>query len=251
VSPPPAVTVADRGTVRVVTLDRAHARNAIDDELAESLRAALDELDAREDLSVAVITGAGGTFCAGMDLKAFAERPREDAARALALVVRRETAKPVIAAVEGHAVGGGCELAAACDLVVAARNALFGLPEVRRSLLPAGGGLLRLPRRLPFGVVMELGLTGRPLDAERLHALGFVARLSDPGAALDEALALAEEIVPNGPLAVAATKQLLWEGATADWERQDRLVDAVNNSDDAQEGVRSFVEKRAPRWQGR
>jgi enoyl-CoA hydratase len=251
VTPRPAVAVEDRGAVRVVTLDRIHARNAIDDELAEGLHAALDELDKREDLAVAVITGAGGTFCAGMDLKAFAERPRKDAARALALVVRYETAKPVIAAVEGHAVGGGCELAAACDLVVAARNALFGLPEVRRSLLPAGGGLLRLPRRLPFGVVMELGLTGRSMNAERLHALGFVARLSDPGSALDEALVLAEEIVPNGPLALAATKKLLWQGAGTDWVRQDRLVAAVNSSQDAEEGVRSFVEKRAPRWQGR
>jgi enoyl-CoA hydratase len=248
-----SVHVDDRGAVRVVTLDRPAARNAIDDALAERLHTALAELDTREDLRAAVITGAGGTFCAGMDLKAFADRPRDDAARALALVVRSRARKPVIAAVEGHAVGGGFELAATCDLVVAARDASFGLPEVRRSLVPAGGGLLRLPERLPFSVVMELALTGRPVGAERLHALGLVAQLADPGEALDAGIALAEEIAANGPLAVAAIKDLLWAGVEGEeaWAHQDTLVAAVNASEDAAEGVRSFLEKRAPRWSGR
>ena len=238
----------NRDGILVVTLDRPAVRNAIDDSLSLGVAAALDELDARDDLRVCVLTGAGGTFCAGMDLKAFAGLPRGVPAAALDRLVRRSTTKPVVAAVEGFAVGGGLELLATCDLVVAARDAKFGLPEVRHSLVPAGGGLVRLPEQLPCGLVMEMGLTGALVGALRMHEVGFIARLTEPAAALRGALALAGEIAANGPLAVAGVKRLL---AAPTWELQDEIVAAVNGSADADEGVRAFIEKRPPRWQGR
>jgi enoyl-CoA hydratase len=243
-----AVLREERDGILVVTLNRPAVRNAIDGELSLGLAGALDELDARDDLRVAVVTGAAGTFCAGMDLKAFAGAPRSVPAAALDRLVRRTTVKPVVAAVEGFAVGGGLELLATLDLVVAARDARFGLPEVRHSLVPAGGGLVLLPERLPRGLVVEMGLTGGMVGAERLHEVGFVVRLAERGAALDCALGLADEIAANGPLAVAGVKRLL---AAPTWELQDEIVDAVNSSADADEGVRAFAEKRAPRWTGR
>ena len=243
-----AVLREERDGILVATLNRPSVRNAIDEELSRGLAAALDELDARDDLRVAVVAGAGGTFCAGMDLKAFEGEPRAVPAAALDRLVRRSTAKPVVAAVEGFAVGGGLELLATCDLVVAARDARVGLPEVRHSLVPSGGGLVRLPDRLPRGVVAEMGLIGGMVGAERLYELGFVARLAEPGAALERALALAAEVAANGPLAVAGVKRVL---TAPTWELQDEVVESVNGSSDAAEGVRAFVEKRAPRWRGR
>jgi enoyl-CoA hydratase len=252
----PPVLTERRDGVQVVTINRPQARNAVDRETAEAISAALDELEGSDDLRAGVLTGAGGTFSAGMDLKAFArgERPHSERRGAGGIVVH-PPGKPVIAAVEGYAVALGFEIVLACDLVVAASDARFGLPEVKRSLVAAGGGLLRLPRRIPYHVAMELALTGDFLDARRAHDLGLVNRLTEPGRALDEALGLAAEIARNGPLALAASKQIVaragdWSEEEA-WERQGEIAGPVFTSQDAQEGARAFAEKREPVWKGR
>jgi enoyl-CoA hydratase len=240
----------------LITLNRPEARNAINTAMAEGVAAALDELDADDALKAGVLTGAGRSFCAGMDLKAFVagERPWVGD-RGFAGIVQRASRKPLIAAVEGFAVAGGFEIALACDLLVAARNAKFGVPEVRRSLVAAGGALLRMPQRMPYALAMELALTGDQIEAQRGHELGIVNRLTEPGEAVDVALQLAERIAANGPLALAATKEILqaqrdWSQEEF-WERQRTIVDPVFASQDAQEGPTAFAEKRAPVWQGR
>ncbi|MDI3406933.1 crotonase/enoyl-CoA hydratase family protein [Streptomyces cavernicola] len=242
--------------VAVITIDRPEARNAVDLAVAEGVAVALDELDARDDLSVGVLTGAGGTFCSGMDLKAFlrGERPSVEG-RGFGGLTDSPPCKPLIAAVEGYALAGGCELALACDLIVAADDAKFGLPEVRRGLVAAAGGLLRLPQRLPYPIAMELALTGGFLEAGRAHAYGLVNRLTAPGGALDGARKLAAVIAANGPLAVRVTKEVVvgslqWPADEAR-QRQQALVEPVFASEDAREGPRAFAEKRAPRWTGR
>ncbi len=247
-----AVRVEADGDVLVVTIDRPDARNAVNLAVAEGLAAAVDRLDGDDALRVGVLTGAGGTFCAGMDLKAFVagERPFVDG-RGFAGIVRRPPVKPLIAAVEGWAVAGGFEVALACDLIVAARDAHFGIPEVKRGLVAAGGALIRLPRRIPYHLAAELALTGDPIDAERAHAVGLVARLADPGGALAAARELAATIAANGPLAVAATKRILAADESGAWERQAQFADPVFVSEDAREGARAFAEKRPPVWRGR
>jgi enoyl-CoA hydratase len=218
--------------------------------------AALDELDGDDGLSVGVLTGAGGFFCAGMDLGAFVKGESPHVGdRGFAGITRRSARKPLIAAIEGFAVAGGMEIALACDLIVAARGARMGIPEAKRSLVAAGGALLRLPRRMPYHVVMELALTGDPLPAERFHELGLVNRLVEPGGAVHEALALAAALAKNGPLALAASKRILQEQFdwTSDsmWERQGEIAGPVMTSEDAREGASAFKEKRAPVWRGR
>src|ERR687890_466086 len=185
----PAVLTERRDGVLLITLNRPEARNAVNLPVAEGVAAALYELDADDALSVGVLTGAGGGFCAGMDLKAFVtgERPWVGD-RGFAGIVRRASRKPLIAAIEGFAVAGGLEVALSCDLIVAAEGAKLGIPEAKRSLVAAGGALLRLPRRMPYHVVMELALTGDPLPAERFHEYGVVNRVAPPGGALDAAL---------------------------------------------------------------
>jgi enoyl-CoA hydratase len=250
-----AVLTERRERVLVITLNRPDQRNAVNAALAQGIAAALDELDADAELSVGVITGAGKGFCAGMDLKAFVagESPHVDD-RGFAGITRRAAVKPLIAAIEGFAVAGGLEVALACDLIVAARGAKLGIPEVKRSLVAAGGGLLRLPRVLPRGIAMELALTGDPMLAERGFELGLVNRLAEPGATLDTALELAEQIAANGPLALAASKRILNE--SVDWpeteffERQQELAGPVMGSEDAREGATAFAEKRPPVWRG-
>jgi enoyl-CoA hydratase len=215
----------------------------------------MDRLDREDRLRVAVLTGVGGYFSAGMDLKAFAtgERPHVPG-RGFGGLVERPPRKPLIAAVEGFAIGGGMELALSCDVIVAARGALFGLPEVKRGLVPAAGGLLRLPTRVPRGAALELVLTGEPMASERAYELGLVTRLSEPGEALDDALVLAAVIAQNAPLATAATKAILEQapGWAADeaWLRQRTIADPVIASEDAQEGACAFREKRTPQWRG-
>jgi len=242
--------------VLVVTINRPDQRNAINAAVATGIAAGLDELDADPGLSLGVLTGAGKGFCAGMDLKAFVagERPWVGD-RGFAGITQRASAKPLIAAVEGFAVAGGLEVALACDLIVAARGAKLGIPEVKRSLVAAGGGLLRLPRVLPRNVAMELALTGDPITAERGYELGLVNRLADPGGALGAALELAAGIAQNGPLALAASKRILneslgWPDAEF-FERQGEIAGPVMSSEDAREGATAFAEKRAPVWQGR
>lgn len=253
--PEPVLVERDGGTL-VITLNRPHLRNAMDSATAHAVADALDELDADPTLVVGILTGAGGTFSAGMDLKAFlltGERP-EVAGRGLAGLTERPPATPLIAAVEGHAVAGGCELVLACDLVVAADDAAFGLPEVRRGLIAGSGGLVRLPRLVPPQIAMEHALTGRPMTAVDAHRWGLVNQLTSPGGALAGARALAAEIASNGPLAVRATKKLLSESPTWPpaevWARQTALLLEVVDSADAKEGAAAFVEKRAPVWRG-
>jgi len=247
-----AVGVEPDGDVLVVTIDRPEARNAVNTDVAEGLAAAVDRLDGDDGLRVGVLTGAGGTFCAGMDLKAFVagERPFVGD-RGFAGIVRRPPRKPLIAAVEGWAVAGGLEIALACDLIVAARDARFGIPEVKRGLVAAGGALIRLPRRIPYHLAVELALTGDPIDAERAHAVGLVARLAEPGGAVAAATELAGTIAANGPLAVAATKRILTADEAGAWERQAEITEPVFASEDAREGARAFAEKRPPVWRGR
>jgi len=241
--------------VMVITINRPEVRNAINRATAEALAAAADELDRRDDLTVGVLTGAGSSFCTGMDLKAFlaGERPTVDG-RGFAGIAERPPAKPTIAAVEGYAVAGGFEIALACDLIVAAQDAVFGLPEVRRGLVAAGGGLLRLPARVPRALAMEWALTGGWVPATRAAETFLVNRLAPPGKALDTALSLARAIAANGPLAVRATKRILDESpgwpATEAFARQREISEPVRASRDAREGAEAFAEKRAPRWQG-
>jgi enoyl-CoA hydratase len=254
--PPPAVLTERRDRVLVITINRPEQRNAVNLAVAQGIASALDELDAEHELSLGVLTGSGKGFSAGMDLKAFVagERPYVGD-RGFAGIVQRPPAKPLIAAIEGFAVAGGLEVALACDLIVAARGAKLGIPEVKRSLVAAGGALLRLPRALPRPVAMELALTGDPITAERGYELGLVNRLAEPGAALVEALALADTIAANGPLALAATKRILSESpgwAEAEfWARQGEISGPVFGSEDAREGATAFAEKRAPVWNGR
>ncbi|MFD1210787.1 crotonase/enoyl-CoA hydratase family protein [Arthrobacter sp. GCM10027362] len=247
--------IEERGRVLVLTMNRPQARNAMSLQLSEELAAAFAALDSREDLSLAVITGAGGTFCAGMDLKGFArgEIPIVPD-RGFAGLVQQPPRKPLIAAVEGYALGGGFEIALACDLIVAACNATFGLPEVKRGLTANAGGLLRLQHRLPYHYAMELVLTGRMLPATEAGDLHLVNRVTEPGQALQAALELADEIAKNAPLALATSKRIMVE--SVDWPveekfaRQHEFVDPIRKSNDAAEGARAFVEKRVPVWTG-
>ena len=251
-----AVLTERRDRVLLITINRPAQRNAVNAAVASGIAAALDELDQDAELSVGVLTGAGKGFCAGMDLKAFVtgERPFAEG-RGFAGIVERPAEKPLIAAVEGFAVAGGLEVALACDLIVASRGARLGVPEVKRSLVAAGGALMRLPRTLPRNLAMELALTGEPIEAERGYELGLVNRLTEPGGALDGALELAATIAANGPLALRATKRILSE--SADWAdtdffaRQREIADPVMRSEDAREGATAFAEKRPPLWKGR
>jgi enoyl-CoA hydratase len=250
-----AVLTERRDGVLLITINRPEARNAVNGEVAAGIAAALDTLDAGPDLSVGVLTGAGKGFSAGMDLKAFVagERPYV-ADRGFAGITQRAARKPLIAAIEGFAVAGGLEIALACDLIVAARGAKLGIPEVKRSLVAAGGALLRLPQRIPYGLAMELALTGEPISAERAAEAGLVDRLAEPGGAVGAALDLAAAIAGNGPLALMATKEILqrqrdWDEA-AFWDEQGRIAGPVLGSADAREGATAFAEKRAPVWTG-
>ncbi|MGY1722678.1 crotonase/enoyl-CoA hydratase family protein [Blastococcus sp. SYSU DS0533] len=251
-----SVLVERRGAVQVITINRPEARNALDGAVARAVAAAVDELDADGDLRAGVLTGAGGSFSSGMDLKAFlrGESPSIEG-RGLCGITRTPPRKPLVAAVEGWALAGGFELVLACDLVVAGRGARFGVPEVKRSLVAAGGAALLLPQRVPRAVALELLLTGEPVDAGRAAAVGLVNRVVDDGGALDAAVALAEVIAANGPLAVAATKQVVLEApswpAEEAWERQERIVRPVFGSEDAREGSTAFAERRPPVWRGR
>lgn len=251
----PIATVAE-GPLWIITISRPEARNAVNLAVAQGLAQAMAELDERPELRVGILTGAGGQFCAGMDLKAFAagERPWLPGG-GFAGFVEQPPRKPLIAAVEGYALAGGLELALACDLLVASRSACFGIPEVRRGLAAAAGGLMRLPMRVPRALAMELALTGRNLTAEEAHAAGLLNRLVEAGGALAAARELALEIAANAPLAVAASKQIVrqsrhWSDEEM-FARQQPLVEPVLSSADALEGARAFAEKRAPAWQGR
>ena len=242
--------------VAVITINRPQARNAVNGEVARGIAAAIEGFDGRADVRVLVLTGAGGTFSAGMDLKGFLAGDAPMAAgRGFGGIVERPPVKPVIAAVEGYALAGGFELVLACDLVVASEEAKFGLPEVRRGLVAGAGGLLRLPRRVPYHLAMEIALTGDHFSAARLQEAGLVNVVVPAGQALAAARELAGRIAQNAPLALAATKRVIVE--SADWDsgsafaRQGEIITPVFTSADAMEGAAAFAEKRAPQWRGK
>lgn len=250
---PPPLLVEIRGNIQIMTLNRPEARNAVTLEMAEAMAAALDALDANPDVSVGIINGAGGTFCAGMDLKGFLQGKRPSLpGRGFCGITMKPPRKPIIAAVEGYALAGGFEVVLACDLIVASREARFGLPEVKRGLAAAGGGLLRLTRRMPYHIAMECILTGDMLSAERAHQNGLINRMTEPGAALDAAIELAQAVAANGPLSLVASKQVVTE--SIDWsreemfDRQAAITNPVFASQDAREGAAAFSEKRKPVW---
>jgi enoyl-CoA hydratase len=250
------VLIERRGAVQVIVINRPQARNALNAAVAVGIRDAVDELDASDDLRAAVLTGAGGTFSSGMDLKAFlAGEIPSFPGRGLCGITQTPPRKPLVAAVEGWALAGGFELVLACDLVVAATTARFGVPEVKRSLVAGAGGALLLAQRVPRTLAMELLLTGDPIDAARAAEIGLVNRVVPEGTALETAVDLAERIAANGPLAVIATKQIAYRAADwpADqrWDQAAALQAPVFTSQDAREGARAFAEKRPPIWQGK
>jgi len=250
-----AVTVEVDGGVAVITINRPQARNAVNEAVASGVAAAIDELDLRPDVVALVLTGAGGTFCAGMDLKGFltGENPTAGG-RGFGGITGRPPVTPIIAAVEGYALAGGFEIALACDLIVASEEATFGLPEVTRGLVAAAGGLFRLPQRVPYHLAMEIALTGGHVPAPRLHQAGLISALVPAGEALGAARALATKVAANAPLAVAATKRIIVE--SADWpsgeafDRQNAISGPVFTSADAREGAAAFAQKRPPVWRG-
>ena len=250
------VTFEVRDRVAIITLNRPEARNAVSQQLAEDLEAAIDRLESDADLWIGILCGNGPSFCAGADLKAIASgSARLSTERGgFAGLVRRTRTKPLIAAVEGPAVAGGTEIVLSCDLVVASSVARFGLPEVKRSLVANAGGLFRLPRALPRNVAMELALTGEDLSAESAHLHGLVNRLVEPGQALDAALELAEVINANAPLAVRASRRVVLAAhLLGDDDAFALAADAtreVVGTEDFREGPRAFVEKRSPHWTG-
>ncbi len=242
--------------VLTITLNRPAAKNAVNKAVAEGIAAAIDELESNSALRVAILTGAGGTFCSGMDLKAFVtgELPIVEG-RGFAGLCEYTPAKPLIAAIEGYALAGGFELAISCDLVVAADDSKFGIPEVKRGLAAGAGGLVKLPKQIPSRIAKELALTGDFISAQRAFDLGLINEVVPAGSALDAAKALARKIAANGPLAVALSKQVV-DGAQ-DWSsdemfaKQQAIIQPIFTSEDAIEGATAFAEKRAPQWKGR
>lgn len=241
--------------VLTITFNRPEARNAVNKALAEGVAAALDRLDEDDSLRVGIITGAGNTFCSGMDLKGFlkGESPAI-AGRGFAGLTEAPPSKPLIAAVEGYALAGGMEVALSCDLIVANTDAKFGIPETKRGLVAGAGGLIRLPRQIPPRLAMQYALTGEFIDAARAYEIGLINEVTD-GSALEAANALAKQITENGPLAVRISKQIIQEQAEWSksdmWTEQQDLMRPVFTSQDAREGAAAFAEKRAPRWTGK
>ncbi len=243
------------GGVLIVTINRPEAKNAMNKAAAEAISAAMDRLEAEDDLRVAILTGAGGTFCSGMDLKGFlrGESPSVPG-RGFGGLSQWTPKKPVIAAVDGYALAGGMELALSCDLIVANVNSKFGIPEAKRGLAAAAGGLIKLPRQIPPRIAMELALTGDFIDAKRAYELGFINRITE-GPSIDGAKELAARVAENGPLALIASKAIVrdsheWSEAEM-WDKQAAYIAPVFTSCDAREGAAAFAEKRKPNWQGK
>jgi enoyl-CoA hydratase len=245
----------ERDGILIITINRPEAKNAMNKAAAEGIAAAVDRLDSDDNLRVGILTGAGGTFCSGMDLKGFlrGESPSIEG-RGFGGITQKGPVKPLIAAVEGYALAGGMELMISCDLIVANSGAKFGIPEAKRGLAAAAGGLMKLPDLIPPKIAMELALTGDFIDTDRAYQLGLINEVTD-GSALDAALALAEKINQNGPLAVRVSKQIVNDsrGWTLEnrWDEQAKLLPQVFMSEDAREGAAAFAEKRKPNWKGK
>jgi len=246
------------GRVATITLRRPEARNAVNADVAHGVEDAIDRLEADPDVWVGIIAGDGPVFSAGADLKEIAAgrvADLETERGGFGGIARRDRDKPMIAAVDGPALAGGCEIVLACDLVVASRQAAFGLPEVKRSLVAAAGGLFRLPRKLPRNIALEIIMTGDPIDGQRAYALGLVNQLVEPGEVLDAASALAARICANAPLAVRASRRVALDGAGADdataWKLTGDALRSILGTEDFLEGPRAFVEKRPADWKGR
>jgi enoyl-CoA hydratase len=250
----PVVVTVDSG-IMIVTINRPEAKNAVNREVAEGIAAAMKELDSKAEIHLAILTGSGGMFCSGMDLKAYlrGESPFIDG-RGFGGLCSALPKKPLIAAVEGFALAGGFELAIACDLIVAGDTARFGTPEVKVGLIAGAGGLLRTSRQIPMRIAMELALTGETISATRAYELGLVNRVVGTGGALNAALTLASVIAANGPLAVVASKRIISD--SQDWPtsemfaKQEPMLMAIAHSKDAIEGATAFAEKRSPKWSG-
>lgn len=247
-----AVLVERRDRVMVITLNRPEAMNAINGALSHGLLNAVRALDEDDLLTAGVITGTGRGFCAGMDLKAFA---RGEDIGPLTTFIREGCTKPLIAAIEGFALAGGCEIALTCDLLVAAKGAKIGIREVKVGLFAGAGGVFRLPARVGYTRAMEMALTGEPISAEVAMECGMLSELTEQGGALDAAIGWAQRIAENAPLAVAASKTLVRAAAQGNdedslWEMQKPLAKTVFSSNDAKEGPKAFAEKRAPNWTG-
>ncbi len=247
-----------QGHVAVLTINRPEARNAVNGEVANGLEAAIDRFEADDEVWVAILCGNGPVFCAGADLKAINEgrgAELQTERGGFAGIAQRERTKPIIAAVDGPALAGGTEIVLACDLLVASTEARFGIPEAKRSLVAAGGGLFRLPKKLPPNIAMELALTGDPIDAERAYHFGLVNELCEPGAALDTALALAARIEANAPLAVRESRRLLLKYEELDVDegirQSNQAIMDLAATADFSEGLMAFIEKRPPNWQGK
>lgn len=246
------------GNVLVMKINRPEARNAVNGDVANGIEAGIDQLEEDDSLWVGILTGTREFFCAGADLKLInSGRPAEMMTQRgnFAGIVTRERTKPIIAAVEGPALAGGLEIVLSCDLLVASRESRFGIPEVKRSLVAAAGGVFRLPRVLPRNVAYELGLTGDPISAERAHQLGLVNELAEPGKALEAALELAERISANAPVAVQKTRALMIELKDADDQtglrRSNEAMMELMSTEDFGEGLTAFIEKRPPAWKGK
>jgi crotonobetainyl-CoA hydratase len=249
------VELERRDHIAIATLNRPEARNAISPEVSQAMAAVLDEVEDDADLRAVVVTGKGEIFSAGADLKVIAAGRANEIARGkggFAGIVTRDFPKPMLAAVNGPALAGGFEIVLSCDLVVAAETARFGIPEVKRGLMAAAGGLIRLPKRVPLAIALELAMTGDPIDADRALQLGLVNRVVPAAQVLDEAIALADRIGENSPIAVRMSRQLVREAAElseADgWARTLELMLPVFESGDAVEGATAFAEKRTPVW---
>lgn len=240
-----------RGRVLVMTLNRPDQRNALNAELADALKAGLEELDADAELTAGVLTANGKNFCAGMDLKEFATKGPP---ASMGAIYNQPWQKPLIGGVHGPVLAGGLELALVCDLLVAAEGSSFGVPEVKRGLLAAGGALVCLPSRLPYAVAMEMSLTGDPIDADEAKQYGLVSKVVPQEQVLDEAIALAERIAANAPLSIAASKQMIRNSAgrteAEGWAEQGPLAGRIFSSKDSIEGSIAFAEKRQPNWAG-